>query len=103
MKIVSQEMDGVARELHKRLKVIDDEHKDHANLANDALLGMESAKRGHLEGRRQALAPYTPDSLDIPVVGDFRLSFGRTRAPCLDSALVTAEEPTPSPMTSHNG
>ena len=27
MKIVSQEMDGVARELHKRLKVIDDEHK----------------------------------------------------------------------------
>ena len=29
MKIVSQEMDGVAREMHKRLKVIDDERMDH--------------------------------------------------------------------------
>ena len=50
------------------------------NVANDALLGMESAKRGHLEGRRQELALYTSDSLDIPVVGGFRLSFGRTGA-----------------------
>ena len=29
MKIVGQEMDGVTRELHKCLKVIDDERKDH--------------------------------------------------------------------------